>query len=229
MCSLQRVTRVGSDPFREERGEVVARADDHLAGADRAAAGLDQRRFDCLHCGLAAKFDPVMRREPGGEAWDRLLRFHPQFVRAPQPACKASGIELRLAFGQPGGRQQFAALAHLGLQEGVDHGKRLWSARSDGHATMNDIDAGRFGQFQPYIPRAHRAPPDRSALLAANDNEAEIADRGAIGLRVAVDHDNPETQAARRKRMRQPKDAGANDREVELLCCFHPRRQIDST
>ncbi len=66
--------------------------------------------------------------------------------------------------------------------------------------------------------------PARARLLARDGDEAEIADRGTVGLGVAVDHDDALAAPRRRQGMGEAADAGADDREV-----VGPRRHARSS
>ena len=100
-------------------------------------------------------------------------------------------------------------------------------AGDDRCTAMQDLNAGWPRHFQPYIARADGAPPIRSGRLTADGDEAEIANRCASGLRIAVDHDNAQPEPAGRERMREADNAGSHDRKIELLlCCCHVRRFV---
>ena len=57
-------------------------------------------------------------------------------------------------------------------------------------------------------------PSRRSRLLTGDDDETEIADRGAVGLRVAVDDDDAQAPPRCGKGMGEADDAGPDDGEV---------------
>ena len=60
--------------------------------------------------------------------------------------------------------------------------------------------------------------PAIAALLTGHGYEAEIAHRGAVGLRVAIDDDHALAATRGRQGMRQPANAGADDRDVKGAC-----------
>ncbi len=66
----------------------------------------------------------------------------------------------------------------------------------------------------PDVPRPHGPPPACARLLARDRDEAEVADRGAVGLGVAVDHDDALAAPRRRQGMGEAADAGPDDSEI---------------
>ena len=88
------------------------------------------------------------------------------------------------------GFEQPAFGAHIGRHELFEHGARFRAACDDKRAALQDGDAGGFRHLQPDVARAHGALPAFAGLLPGYGDEAEIADRGAVGMRVAVGDDH---------------------------------------
>ena len=80
-------------------------------------------------------------------------------------------------------RQKAAAFAHLGRQEGLDHGDGLGRAGGQVQAALLDRNAGLRRDLGPDVAGAPRQAPALAAFLAGDGDEAEIADRGAVGPR----------------------------------------------
>jgi hypothetical protein len=74
----------------------------------------------------------------------------------------------------------------------------------------------------PDIPASARAGPAFARLLSRNRDEAEIPDRGAIGLRVGIEHQDPLAPPRGGQRMGEPKDARADHGQIEDV--FHALR-----
>ena len=153
---------------------------------------------------------------------DRLARFDTHFVRAPQPAGEILAAELRddRRRSASGSKQQ-TPLAHFGLQKRLDHRARFRAARDNDHAALDDFDAGGPGHLQPDVTGSHRPAPHLAAFLAADRDEAEIAHRSAIGLRVAIDDDDAKTTTDGGERMGKTDNAGADNGEVEFFVPAH--------
>src|SRR5580704_5079082 len=104
--------------------------------------------------------------------------------------------------------------AHVRLQESLDHGARLGAPRNREQAALDDWDLRGIGDLEPDLDRSLRAPPAFAALLAGHRDEAEVADRSAVGLRVTVDHKNALSAPGGCERMGQPANACADHREI---------------
>ena len=70
------------------------------------------------------------------------------------------------------------------------------------------------GDFVPHLARAARALPNHAPRLAGDGDEAEIADGGAIGPHIPIEHDHTLAQTCSRQGMRQADNACADDSEV---------------
>lgn len=82
---------------------------------------------------------------------------------------------------------------------------------------MDDVDPGLVGDLLPDVAGAHRALPALAGLLAGYGHEAEVADRGAVGLGIAVDDDDALAAPRRRQRVGEADDAGADDGQIVVL------------
>jgi hypothetical protein len=170
--------------------EIVARADDDRLSLDRPAARLELRRRCCLDRGLAQKGHLEALAEPSGELGDRLARFDARLMRAIERARKFVRPQTRAVVFQFARLDETAPGAHVRLQEGLDHRARLRAASNREQAALDDWDLRGIGDLEPDLDRSLRAPPAFAALLAGDRDEAEVADRSAVGLRVPVDHKN---------------------------------------
>ena len=83
---------------------------------------------------------------------------------------------------------------------------------------MNGNTGERRG-FRPYVPRTARSTPGVMFGLPGDGDETEIANAGAIGLRVTVEHRYLEASPRGVQGMGQADDTGANDQKVKFL--FH--------
>ncbi len=153
--------------------------------------------------------------QPGGQARDGGAGLDPQIDRAGQGAPHAARP------GQPvakvGGVAPGAALGHLGLQKGLEHGLRLRTAGDHRQAALQHRDPGGAGHLAPHLGRAPGAPPDLAPLLPRDRHEAEVADRGAIGLGVTIDDHDALAQPRGRQGVGQAHDAGADHGKIEGL------------
>ena len=170
-----------------------------------------------MHPCLIQEGDTLFLGQPACERRDRAARFHPQLVRAPQGRAQTVARQHRKPRQSLGRRQQLAILAHLGGPESLEHGHRLRPAHGHGEAAMLDPDAGRRRQLGPDVTRAHGASPALALLLPRDGDEAEIADRGTIGLRVALDHRHLQSAPRRRERMSEPADARPDNGQIEFV------------
>ena len=113
----------------------------------------------------------------------------PQLVRAPQAPRAGRRRPASGSAARPRPPAAARSPAPISVaRKASSTATRLRPARDHGQAAMLDPDAGRRRHLDPDVARAHGAPPALAALLAGDGDEAEIADRGAVGLRVAVDH-----------------------------------------
>ena len=167
--------------------------------------------------------------QPAGERRNRVAELDPELVRAPEhrravPSARSIGQRV----GRLARRQQLAVLAHLG-------GAGTPPARPPprGAAPPGRGRDARRGCPPPAPPRprrrasASRAASMSPALLPGDGDEAEIADRGAVGLRVAVDHHHALAQPRGGQRMGETADAGPDHGEIERAGdgCAHRIRQ----
>ena len=76
-------------------------------------------------------------------------------------------------------------------------------------------DASGLRHLQPDVARAHGAAPAFAGLLARHGDEAEIPDRRAIGMSVAVNDDHALAETRGGERMRQSANARADHGNVE--------------
>jgi hypothetical protein len=156
--------------------------------------------------------EPLAR--PSGELGDRLARFDSRLVWAIARAGELVGPQTRAIAVQFTRLDETAFRAHVRLQEGLDHRTRLSPPGNREQAALNDRDLRGLGDFEPDFYRSLGAPPAVTALLAGHRDEAEVSDRSAVGLRVAVDHDNALAPPGGGERMREPANACADDREI---------------
>ena len=111
-------------------------------------------------------------------------------------------------------REELASRAHLARGERLQHGERLGPPGGDKQAALHDLDSRLRGDLRPHVARAHRAAPAIARLLTGDGDEAEVADRGAVGLRVAVDHHHFLAAPRRGERMGEAADSGPDDGEI---------------
>ena len=123
----------------------------------------------------------------GGVNWPGS-GFDPEIDIAPQHALEMRGPHLAQQRLGPRTFDPAAAIRHIGFEKGFADQPCLGPLRDHDKAALLDGDAGRAGDLGPHIARAARAAPDLALFLACHRDETEIAHRGAIGLRVAIDH-----------------------------------------
>jgi hypothetical protein len=82
---------------------------------------------------------------------------------------------------------------------------------------MKNRYAGLVGYLRPDVACAPSAAPHLTPGLAGDGDEAEVADRRAVGLGVAVDHHDALAASGRREGAGQADDTGADDGEIERL------------
>ena len=217
---------ISGEPLGEQAQEVVARADDAAFRRQGAARRLDRRQGHGMDERLVEERDALRLGQPAGQSGDRAARFHPQLVRAPQGGAQAVGGQHREAPNGVAGGEQLAVRSHLGRPERLEDGHGFRPAHGHRQSAMLDPDAGGRRHLGPDVARAHGPAPALALLLPGNGDEAEIADRGAVGLGVALDHRDLEPAPCRRQRMGEPADPRPDDREVEPpQLCRHRLRQ----
>ena len=87
--------------------------------------------------------------------------------------------------------------------------------RGDDEAALEDGDTGRRRDVLPDVAGPSGLLPAVTGLLPGHRDEAEIAHRGSVGLRVAVEDDNPLAAPGRRHGMGEADDPCADDRDVK--------------
>jgi hypothetical protein len=90
-------------------------------------------------------------------------------------------------------------------------------------ATGPNRHARLAGQFEPPLPAANRPPVRFPGRLADRPDHAEVSHRRSPGFHVALqEHDRPSAPGSV-PRMRQPQNAGPDDRYVHMLDHVAPR------
>ncbi len=142
---------------------------------------------------------------------------------ADQSAQRLRRRDLAVAAAQLGRVQPFAAFAHLSGQQRLCDRDRLGAAHREDQALLFDLDPGLGRDRSPDIACSLGQTPAVAALLAGDGDEAEVADRGAIGAGVAVEHHHPLARHGRRQSMGQADDPRADDGDAEgrLLNASH--------
>jgi hypothetical protein len=82
-----------------------------------------------------------------------------------------------------------------------------------------DGNTGERRDFRPYVSRAARTAPGVVFGLPGDGNETKIANAGAIGLRITVEHRYLEASSSRMQGMGQADDTCADNQKVKFL--FH--------
>ena len=201
MCSLQRVEAVGGDPVGEQgRGS-------RRPGRRRSARPATCPRWSSS-CGGATDLDERLgagrsRRAPlpaSGRARDRACAIRPA-ARAGSTSTPASAVVASigkrargLAPRDSSSQASPISVARNASSTASASGRRAATTRP----AMLDARCRPAGATSAQTSRERmRPPPALAALLAGDGDEAEIADRGAVRLRVAVDHDDPAARAGR--------------------------------
>jgi hypothetical protein len=122
--------------------------------------------------------------------------------------------KLAAAFLCGGAAQELAALAHFGLQKGLEYCDRLRTPRHHPQTPLQYGNAGLSGDLFPNGTGAPGASPRGAAFLAAHRNEAKVSHRRAIRLGVAVNDDDAKPASCRGTGARQADDSCADDRQV---------------
>ena len=198
-----------------KRAEIIAGADDDGAGRNAAAAGLEPPRLGAVDDGFAQEGDAMALGKERRELRNGLARLDADLVRTVERRREVAGAQPFAMVADLGRLEQPAFGAHVGGHELLEHGARFGAARDREQAALQDGDAGRLRHLQPHVARAHGALPAFAGLLAGHGDEAEIPDRGAIGMRVAVDDHHALAEPRGGQCMRQAANAGADHRDVE--------------
>ncbi len=143
----------------------------------------------------------------------------PYATRLAAPPCfpvppPAGRRKLGTAPARFGRAQQPAALGHFGAQKGFQHAHRLAAANHHPQAPLRHGNASGRGNLLPYLAAAACPSPHLPTLLPRHRDEAEIAHGGTIGLRIAINHDDPQSAADGRQCRGQTNDAGAHDCQI---------------
>ena len=169
-----------------------------------------------MHGGTPEKPHIKALFQPGREAWNGLPTFDPKFMRAMQRSEEIAAAEWR---GDVSALQQAAALTHRAFEEFLQNIDCFGTPDRHQQAAVMNGNPGERRDFRPYVPRAARTAPGVMFGLPGDGDETEIANAGAIGLRVTVEHRYLEASPSRMQGMGQADDTGANDQKVKFL--FH--------
>jgi hypothetical protein len=115
--------------------------------------------------------------------------------------------------------QQAAALTHRAFEEFLQNIYCFGTPDRHQQAAVMNGNTGERRDFRPDVPRAARTAPGVVFRLPSDGDETEIANAGAIGLRVTVEHRHLEASPSRMQGMGQADDPSANDQKVKFL--FH--------
>ena len=165
--------------------------------------------------GFAQEHDAMALGKVRREFRNGLARLDADLVRTVEGRREVAAAQAFALIIDLARLQQAAPGGHVGGHELLEHGSRLGAARYRQQAALQDVDPGGPGHLQPHVARAHGAPPAFAVLLAGHRDEAEIPDRGAIGMGVAVDHHDALAQPRGGQCMRQAANAGADHRDIE--------------
>jgi hypothetical protein len=154
--------------------------------------------------------------QPGREAWNGRPAFDPKFMRAMQRSEEVAAAEWR---GDISALQQAAALTHRALEEFLQNIDCFGTPDGHQQAAVMNGNAGERRDFRPYVPRTAGTAPGVMFGLPGDGDKTKIANTGAIGLRVTVEHRYLEASPSRMQGMGQADDTGANDQKVKFL--FH--------
>ncbi len=153
--------------------------------------------------------------EIGRQTRDRFARLDADFVRAIERRGEGLRPQARSVSLDIVRLDQAALRAHVGFEKRLENGASLRPPGDHQKPALHDGDSGRRRQLRPDIARASCAAPAFAGLLAGDGDEAEIPDRGAVGLPVAIDDDDPLSPPGGRQSVRQSANAGADNREIE--------------
>jgi hypothetical protein len=115
--------------------------------------------------------------------------------------------------------QQATALTHRAFEEFLQNIDCFGTPDRHQQAAVMNGNTGEWRDFRPYVPRTARTAPGVMFGLTGDGDETEIANAGAIGLRVTVEHRHLEASPSRMQGMGQADDPSANDQKVKFL--FH--------
>ena len=175
---------------------------------------------------LAQERDPERLGQPGGEGGIASR----DSTRRSCGLQSAAQVPLRSIGQRPAALRRLSSSQPSPIsvaQERLEHGHAPRGGGRQGRPRCSTrMPAG--GAISAQTSRERLARRQHSpALLAGDGDETEIADRGAVRLRVAVDHDHPLAEPRGRQRMGEADDAGPDDREIERAGagCAHRIRQ----
>ena len=154
--------------------------------------------------------------QPGREAWNGLPAFDPKLMRAMQRSEEIAAAQWR---GDISALQEAAALTHRAFEEFLQHTDCFGTPDRHQQAAVMDGNTGERRDFRPYVPRAARTTPGVMFGLPGDGNKTKIANAGAIGLRVTVEHRYLEASPSRMQGMGQADDTCADNQKVKFL--FH--------
>jgi hypothetical protein len=197
-----------------QRREVVARADDDRLGLDGPAAGLEPGRSGGAHRRLAQEGHAETLGEPGGELRDRVARFDARLVGAVERAREFARPQAHAEAGELARLYETALGPHIRFKERLDHCARFGAPRDHEQAALDDRDFRGVGDLDPDFQRSLGAPPAVAGLLSGDSDEAEVPDRGAVGLSVPVDHDDPLSAPGGCQGMGEAANACADDGKI---------------
>ncbi len=109
----------------------------------------------------------------------------------------------------------FAAFAHFGPQERLGDHDRFRVAQGDDQAALFHRDPGLGRDSGPDVARSPGQGPALAALLARNGDEAEIADRRAVGAGIAVDDHDALARLGRGEGVGEADNSRADDGQVK--------------
>jgi hypothetical protein len=115
--------------------------------------------------------------------------------------------------------QQAAALTHRAFEEFLQNIDCFGTPDRHQQAAVMNGNTGERRDFRPYVPRTARTAPGVVFGLPGDGNETKIANAGAIGLRITVEHRYLEASPRGVQGMGQADDTCANDQKVKFL--FH--------
>jgi hypothetical protein len=154
--------------------------------------------------------------QPGREAWNGLPAFDPKLMRAMQRSEEIAAAEWR---GDISALQQAAAFTHRAFEKFLQNIDCFWTPDRHQQAAVMNGNTGERRDFRPDVSRATRTAPGVMFGLPGDGDKTEIANAGAIRLRVTVQHRYLEASPSRMQGMGQADDTGANDQKVKFL--FH--------
>ncbi len=207
---------VGGDPLGVKRVKIIAWADNDRLRLKGPAAGLKSRRRGAQSDRLAAGTShrgAQQDRQPGAGSPRATRRGFRAGYRGPRR---------RIATAGPFHKSRYR-LARRGGTPAPSRWRETLRGRSRASDRLAIIRSPRCTTAIPaasatsaQTSRERRARRQHSpACLARDGDEAEIPDRGAVGLPVAIDHDDPLSSPGGRQSMRQSANAGADNGDIE--------------